>query len=49
MTDDKYCGTCKYHYHEGIDNGWICVNDQSEYCADSTEHSDSCEEWKGRE
>lgn len=30
MTDDKCCGTCKYYYHENIDNGWICVNDQSE-------------------
>ena len=30
MTDDKCCGTCKYHCHENIDNGWIYVNDQSE-------------------
>lgn len=49
MTADKCCETCKYHYHEDIDNGCICVNDQSEYCADWTEHSDSCEEWEERE
>lgn len=30
MTDDKCCGTCKYHHHEDIDNGWACVNDRSE-------------------
>lgn len=34
MIDEKCFGTCEYHHHEDIDNGWICVNDQSEYCAD---------------
>ena len=29
MTKDKCCGTCKYHYHENIDDGWVCVNDRS--------------------
>lgn len=50
--DDKCCGTCKYHHHEDIDDGWVCVNDQSEYCeyyVEWTEYSDSCEEWEGRE
>ena len=47
MTNDKSCGTCKYYCLEDIDNG--CVNDQSEYCADWTEHSDYCEEWEGKE
>ena len=44
--DDKCCGTCKYHYHESIDGGWMCVNYESEYVADWTEHSDSCEKWE---
>ena len=26
-----------------------CAKDRSEYYADWTEHSDSCDEWKGRE
>lgn len=46
MLDDKCCGTCKYHHHENIDDGWVCVNDRSEYCVEWTEYSDSCEEWE---
>lgn len=46
MLDDKCCGTCKYHYHESIDGGWVCFNYESEYVADWTEHSDSCEKWE---
>ena len=48
MLDDKYCGTCKYHYHKNIGDGWECVNDRSEYFADWTEYSDSCDEWEER-
>lgn len=46
MLDDKCCGTCKYHYHESIDGGWVCVNYESEYVTDWTERSDSCEKWE---
>ena len=49
MLDDKCCGTCKCYRHEDIDDGWVCVNDQSEYYADWTDYSDSFEEWEGRE
>lgn len=48
MIDEKCCGTCKYHYHKNIGDGWECVNDRSEYFADWTEYSDSCDEWEGR-
>lgn len=48
MIDDKCCGTCKYHYHKNIGDGWECVNDRSEYFADWTEYSDSCDEWEER-
>lgn len=48
MLDDKCCGTCKYHYHKNIGDGWECVNDKSEYFADWTEYSDSCDEWEER-
>lgn len=44
MLDDKCCGTCKYHHHEDIDDGWMCV-----YYAEWTDYSDSCEAWEGRE
>lgn len=34
MSNDKCCGTCKYHCHEGIDDGWVCTNVDSEYVAE---------------
>lgn len=47
--DEQICGTCKWHYHESIDDGWVCVNADSRYCADWTEYNDSCEEWEGKQ
>jgi len=49
VKNEKICGTCRYHYHENIDDGWVCVNDKSEYLSDWTEYEDACEEWEGRE
>lgn len=43
MYIKKICGNCKYHQHEDIDDGWVCVNDSSENLADWTETYDSCE------
>lgn len=43
------CGTCKWHKHESIDDGWVCCNGDSEYVADYTEYEDCCDEWEGRE
>lgn len=48
MSNDKCCGTCKYNRYDDIGDGWVCVNDQSEYYADWIGYSDSCEEWEGR-
>lgn len=48
MDDREICGTCRYHRHEDVDDGWVCVNPDSEYCTDWTEYEDSCEEWEGR-
>lgn len=31
---DRCCGTCKYHEHEDIGDGWVCVNGDSDYVAD---------------
>lgn len=45
---NECCGTCKYHQREEIDDGWVCVNDESEYCADWTEYNDTCSEWEER-
>ena len=44
----KRCGTCKYHQHEDITDGWICVNDESEHLADWTMFDDTCEDWEER-
>lgn len=46
--DIKICGNCKYHQFENIDNGWVCVNSDSEYCADWTEYNDTCVDWEER-
>ena len=45
---DKRCGTCKWHKFENISDGFVCVNSDSDYCADWTEYGDSCEEWEKR-
>ena len=46
---DKCCGTCKYHTHENISDGWVCCNGDSEYVTDWTDYEHCCEEWEGRE
>jgi len=47
-SKDRICGKCKWHQHEDIDDGWVCVNDRSEYCTDWTEYTDSCNEFEER-
>lgn len=44
----RICGTCRWHKHEDISDGWVCVNDQSDYCADWTDYDDTCDEWEGK-
>lgn len=44
----KICGTCQYHRYEDIDDDWVCVNADSEFCADWTSYTDSCDCWDGR-
>lgn len=45
---DRCCGTCKYHEHEDIDNGWVCVNQESDYVADWTDYDFCCEDYEER-
>lgn len=45
----QICGTCRWHKHEDISDGWVCVNDQSDHRADWTGHDDTCDEWEGQE
>lgn len=49
MSEKKVCGTCKYHQFESVDEGYVCVNDESEYVADWTEFNHTCPDWEGRE
>lgn len=50
MGNKKECyGIYKWHEHESIDNGWVCVNGDSEYCSDWTEYSHWCDEWEERD
>lgn len=50
MDTNKCCGTCEYHEHEKIDDGWVCLNAESRYCEDDlTEYDDICEDWETRE
>lgn len=45
MQDTKQCcGTCKYGSYDKTD-GYVCVNDQSEYVADFVEFDHSCDEY----
>lgn len=46
--ETKCCGTCKWHKHERISDGWVCINNCSEYCADWTDYGHCCEEWEER-
>lgn len=50
MTDGKKkcCGTCRWHCHEDITDGWVCVNSDSEYCTDFTPYDHSCPDWEER-
>lgn len=45
---EKCCGNCKWHEKEDIDQGYICVNGNSENVADWTEDEDCCQEWEER-
>ena len=45
-ANDRCCGTCKYHEYEKASQGWVCVNDKSDFLSDWTEYGDYCEEWE---
>lgn len=42
---NKCCGTCEYGSYDKM-NGYVCVNDQSEYAADFVEYDHSCIDWE---
>lgn len=48
MDKKECCGTCRYHHHENIDDGWVYVNVDSEYVADWTDYDHYCNDYKER-
>ena len=45
MRRDIKCENCRYRELESEDSGYICVNPDSEYCADWVEDDFFCEEF----
>lgn len=40
---EDICGRCKWHKYDGFGRAWACVNDRSDYVADFTDYTDTCE------
>ena len=40
----KDCESCRWHYHEDVDDGYVCVNADSSKCTEWTSDDDSCGE-----
>ena len=43
------CENCKWRRHEDINDGYVCVNAESDRCADWVEDYDGCECWEGKD
>jgi hypothetical protein len=46
---DECCGTCRWHEHEDVSDGWVCVNGESEHVAEWTEYDFCCDKHERRE
>lgn len=44
--NEKCCATCKWHQHEDIDDGCVCVNYRCVYCCDWTDDDFGCSKWE---
>ena len=44
----KACCTCKWWHKESDEYCQVCVNDESESCADYTEPDDYCDKWEAK-
>lgn len=45
-TNERRCGNCLWHEHEDIDDGYVCVNRDSQHVADWTEDDSCCDHWE---
>ena len=48
-NNERVCGTCRWHMHWEISDGWICANPDSDNNSDYMNYRDGCEEWEGRQ
>lgn len=48
MRETQCCGNCEYGSYDKI-QGYVCVNGDSEYCADFVEYDHTCEDWEEKE
>lgn len=46
--DNKCCATCQYASYDEM-QGYVCVNDESEYVADFVEENHSCIDYTSKE
>ncbi len=42
------CSTCKWIQFDEYGLAWVCVNGDSEYCADFVDAEGSCNKWECR-
>ena len=47
MEITKCCGTCEYGSYDKM-QGYVCVNSDSDNCADFVEHDFVCETWEAK-
>ncbi|MCD7862842.1 MAG: hypothetical protein LUG61_04875 [Lachnospiraceae bacterium] len=50
MTENHYCGTCRWHKFDRKYGDWLCTNEESENYAVFTgyEDMDTCEYWENK-
>lgn len=45
----RVCGNCKYHGYLNAQDGYVCVNEDSEYFSDWTDNECGCMDWEQEE
>lgn len=48
MSKKQCCGTCQYGSYDKM-QGYVCVNGESEHCADFTDYDHCCSEWERKD
>ena len=48
MDKEQCCGTCKWNAYDKQFKDFVCVNANSEHCADFITYEHKCEEWEGK-